>query len=168
MARNVASPRPPIIVSIPPESRSTQKASNHRWWHIRRNLFKATDRMVCSDSTPHLRRTCAVPTPYQGRFMFGFRNEIRGCTRGGTALVRRRCRVGIAIAPPFLCFDRKPHDSATGLLVARCGIIITATRHATSLQTPESPLGRALVGGRATIGPPLQHRLHQERGSDSR
>ncbi len=106
--------------------------------------------------------------------MFGFRNEIRGCTRGGTALVRRRCRVGIAIAPPFLRFDRKPHDSATGLLVARCGIIITATRHATSLQTPESPpgtraalLGRALAGGRAGTRY-ARHRPYQERDGKSR
>ena len=37
-----------------------------------------------------MRYTCAVPSPYLRRFMFGFRNEIRGCTRGGTAKVRRR------------------------------------------------------------------------------
>ena len=42
-----------------------------------------------------------------------------------------------------------------------------ATRHATSLQTPESPPGQTLGGGRATFGPPLQHRLYQERNSQS-
>ena len=44
-------------------------------------------------SPPYHRRTIAVPSPYLGRFMFGFRNEIRTCTRGYTAMVRRRCRV---------------------------------------------------------------------------
>ena len=37
-----------------------------------------------------LLRTFALPSPYLGRFMFGFRGEIRGCTRGGTAMVGRR------------------------------------------------------------------------------
>ena len=42
-----------------------------------------------------------------------------------------------------------------------------ATRHATSLQTPESPPGQTLGGGRATLGPPLQHRPYQERNGQS-
>lgn len=34
-----------------------------------------------------LLRTFALPSPYLGRFMFGFRDEIRGCTRGCRAMV---------------------------------------------------------------------------------
>ena len=48
-------------------------------------------RMRLKISSSHaLGRTCAVPTQHQGRFILGFRNEIRGYTRGGTAQVRRR------------------------------------------------------------------------------
>ena len=38
----------------------------------------------------HHPQTIVVPSPYQGRFILGFRYEIRTCTRGGTALVRGR------------------------------------------------------------------------------
>ena len=44
---------------------------------------------VISAPPLHLLRTCAVPSPYLRRFMFGFRYEIRTCTRGGVKLVRR-------------------------------------------------------------------------------
>ena len=38
----------------------------------------------------HHPQTIVVPSPYQGRFILGFRYEIRTCTRGGTAMVRGR------------------------------------------------------------------------------
>ena len=44
---------------------------------------------VISAPPLHLLCTCAVPSPYLRRFMFGFRSEIRTCTRGGVKLVRR-------------------------------------------------------------------------------
>ena len=40
--------------------------------------------------------------------------------------------------------------------------MLIATRRATSLQTPEIPPGRA------TLGPPLQHRPYRERNGQSR
>ena len=49
---------------------------------------------VQSNYSPSQRRTFAVPSPYLRRCMFGFRSEIRTCTRGGTAKVRRRYGAG--------------------------------------------------------------------------
>ena len=45
--------------------------------------------LVCEKphNMPHHRRTNSTPSPYQGRFILGFHNEIRGCTRVGTAMV---------------------------------------------------------------------------------
>ena len=39
---------------------------------------------------PHHPPTCALPSSYLGRCTLGFWHEIRGCTRGGRAMVGRR------------------------------------------------------------------------------
>ena len=111
----------------------------------------------------------------QGRAFFPpflWRSKERG-RRGGGGAQPPRTGGGIPGVPHCGVGKTPVNDAAraqycdTTRAVSRRGTRSIATRHATSLQTPESPPGQTLGGGRATFGPPLQHRLNQERNSQS-
>ena len=63
----------------------------------------------------HQRRTFALPTPYLRRFILGFPDEIRGCTRGGRRLVGRRYGVDPSYGP-VRCGGREGCRGETGML----------------------------------------------------
>ena len=88
--------------------------------------------------------------------------------RGWRGRAAPEARRGLSSVPR--CDRGKPYVSDAARLVSRRCIIIAATRHATSLQTPESPSGRTLaqVGGHSRVGGQLSARPYRERNSQSR
>ena len=70
-------------------------------------------------------------------------------------MVRRRCRVGIAIAPPFLCFGS---DVAVGFCDAARLVSRRGTPRRYKRRRARQERSRALGGGQATLGLPLPHR----------
>ena len=57
-------------------------------------------------SSPHLRRTIAVPSPYQGRFMFGFR--LKAKSEDAETKVRRWYGAGTKQIPRIYCWYSVP------------------------------------------------------------